>query len=66
MTEHYTTGTESVLRWCNRCAKMTMHAVSSGRVGRCLAHQSQELTKAQQRRRAKQAERDRQPELFRE
>lgn len=38
MTEHYTRNTESILKWCNRCDRLTVHAVSDGRVGRCTEH----------------------------
>lgn len=64
MTEHYTRNTESVTRWCGRCCRATQHAVSAGRVGRCIEHQAQQETKAQTKRRDK-AERARQnPTLF--
>ncbi len=64
MPEHYTQATESVTRWCNRCGRPTQHAVSSGRPGRCLEHQVQELTQAQVKRREQQAREARQPRLF--
>lgn len=38
MTEHYTSNTESVWKWCNTCMKNTTHSVSANRLGRCLEH----------------------------
>lgn len=49
--EHYTRSTESVTKWCNRCARDTQHAVSAGRVGRCMEHDAPEFTKKQLRER---------------
>jgi hypothetical protein len=53
VSEHYTKNTESVTRWCNRCARDTQHSVSAGRIGRCMEHAAPAETKAQQRRREK-------------
>ncbi len=61
MTQHYTRNTLEDTAWCNKCGRFTQHQVSGHRRGRCLEHQAQELTQAQQRRREK-AERDR-PQL---
>jgi hypothetical protein len=35
MSEHYTRNTTGVLRFCNRCGKLTMHKVSGKKVGLC-------------------------------
>ena len=35
MAEHYSRSTTGVLKFCNRCNKMTMHKVSGKRVGLC-------------------------------
>lgn len=53
MSEHFTKNTESVTRWCNFCNRATQHAVSTGRLGRCLEHDTSQLTKKQVRERAK-------------
>ncbi len=49
MPEHYTNNTLSATRWGNKCSRFTQHTVSCGRMGRCLEHAVQELTRAQQR-----------------
>jgi hypothetical protein len=36
MPEHFTRNTESVHAWCHHCGKLTDHAVSDGRIGRCI------------------------------
>jgi hypothetical protein len=67
MTEHYTANTESVTKFCNRCMRNTQHAVSAGRVGRCMEHEPPEQTKAQERRArdaADRAEAEKQGDLF--
>ena len=38
MPHHHAKNTESVPAWCNQCWRMTQHAVSGGRQGRCLEH----------------------------
>ena len=38
MAEHYTRGTECVLKLCRTCGRLTYHAVSAGRIGRCKEH----------------------------
>lgn len=66
MTEHYTLNTESVLKWCNKCAGLTVHPVSGGRVGRCSEHRAED-TKAQQKASEKarqKAAKDAEPRLF--
>lgn len=35
MSEHYTRNTTGVLKFCNRCGKMTMHKVTNKRIGLC-------------------------------
>jgi len=49
MSEHYTSSTESDLKYCPRCGRRTVHAVSSGRIGRCTEHQAPRLSQRQQR-----------------
>jgi ribosomal protein L44E len=66
VTEHYTRNTESILKWCNKCARLTVHKVSGGRVGRCSEHQAED-TQAQQKAREKarqRAAKDAEPRLF--
>ena len=63
MSEHYPRGTESVTKWCERCNRETQHAVSAGRLGRCMEHESQHLTKQQQRR-EREKEKKQQGDLF--
>lgn len=36
MSEHYTRNTSGVLKFCNRCNKMTLHKVSNKRIGLCM------------------------------
>jgi hypothetical protein len=43
MPEHYTRNTEEATRWCNACNARTQHAVSDGRLGRCLEHDAEVL-----------------------
>ncbi len=50
MAEHYTRNTEGAPKWCNKCGRITVHAVSAGRVGRCTEHESQAFTRAQLKR----------------
>lgn len=67
MTEHYTANTESVTKWCNHCARSTRHAVSAGRVGRCMEHEAPARTKQQESRArelADRAEAEKQGDLF--
>lgn len=47
MSEHYTANTESATRHCNTCGRRTQHGVSAGRIGRCLEHQAEGLSKKQ-------------------
>lgn len=64
MTEHFTRNTESFTSWCKTCGRLTQHAVSYGRLGRCLEHESQKYSKAQLKRR-EQVEHDaKNPSLF--
>lgn len=64
MAEHFTLATEETTQWCNRCARRTQHAVSAGRIGRCLEHEAPLFSKAQIHRR-ELAEKERQnPRLF--
>ncbi|HWQ03121.1 MAG TPA: hypothetical protein VNL38_01450 [Candidatus Nitrosotenuis sp.] len=36
MSEHYTSNTEAVSKFCNTCGRVTQHAVSGHRLGRCM------------------------------
>ena len=48
MTEHFTRNTESMTVWCNLCNKVTEHAVSDERIGRCKTeHNTDVRTRAQ-------------------
>jgi hypothetical protein len=38
VSEHFTSNTESVWKWCNTCMKNTEHSVSGNRLGRCQEH----------------------------
>jgi hypothetical protein len=67
MAEHYTTNTLEATKFCNHCGRNTQHAVSCGRIGRCLEHAAPQYSAAQLRRRerlVREAERDRIPRLF--
>ena len=62
--EHYTRNTESVLKWCNTCNRLTVHPTSGGRVGRCSEHEPPRETKAQQKAREKREAENANPKLF--
>lgn len=64
MAEHYMRGTESVTAWCNRCNRGTQHAVSDGRRGRCLEHQTEGESKKQRAAREKREREAKAPRLF--
>ena len=64
MVEHYTAGTESVTAWCNECRRVTQHAVSAGRRGRCTEHEAPRETRKQQLARQRRERDSRQPDLF--
>jgi hypothetical protein len=64
VTEHYTTNTESVTRFCNRCGRPTQHRVSGGRVGRCMEHESPHESKRQVKARKSREEAEKNPPLF--
>jgi hypothetical protein len=64
MPEHSTRNTEARSAFCNHCGKVTMHAVSDGRLGRCNEHQSPALSKKQQQERARRADQAKNPRLF--
>jgi ribosomal protein L44E len=51
--KHETRNTTAVLKFCNRCNKRTMHSVSDRRVGHCLEHAPEGLSKTQEQRRKK-------------
>ncbi len=64
MPEHYTQGTVGATKWCNRCARQTLHSVSGNRIGRCTEHDAPHITKAQQKRRDELERRQQNPTLF--
>ncbi len=64
MPEHYTTRTESVTAWCNKCQRHTVHQVSGHRIGSCTEHQAPRFTKAQLKRRAEIERQIQNPPLF--
>jgi hypothetical protein len=64
MAEHYSTRTESMTAWCNRCGRRTQHHVSGHRIGRCLEHDPPKYTQAQRRRLETARRQDQQPGLF--
>jgi len=64
MAEHYTKATEAISKWCDTCRRLTEHAVSSGRIGRCKEHAAAALSRKQQRQLEKQERERRQPRLF--
>ncbi len=64
MSEHYTRNTESVLAWCNRCSRLTMHAVSAGRRGHCTEHERPPATRKKESARERRAREKRQLKLF--
>lgn len=72
MTEHFTEATESVTKWCDTCLRVTEHAVSGKRLGRCKEHaagdpasgMSKKQIAARERRAREQKEKERNPPLF--
>ncbi len=64
MPHHYTRDTESDTKWCNRCSRHTQHAVSDGRIGRCMEHQAEGESKKQIEARKKREEEAKNPKLF--
>ena len=64
MSEHYTKNTESVTRFCRTCDRLTQHAVSDGRIGRCTEHQAPQYSKKQIARHERIAREESQPKLF--
>lgn len=64
MAEHYTRGTESVLKFCKTCGRLTKHAVSDVRAGRCMEHQISGESKKQQAAREKREDEAKNPKLF--
>jgi len=64
MAEHYTRNTESILKWCDVCRRLTKHSVSSGRLGRCTEHEAPAETKRQKAAREKREREARQPSMF--
>lgn len=49
MTQHYTSNTVSVSRWCNKCHAFTLHKVSGHRVGHCISCAEKQETEHQRR-----------------
>ena len=64
MAEHYPRGTESTLKWCNRCSRITKHAVSDGRLGRCMEHEISGESKKQKAARERREQEQRNPTFW--
>jgi hypothetical protein len=64
MSEHETLATESRLKWCNKCSRLTKHIVSGRRVGRCLECGPVGESQKQKRNREKRETEARNPKLF--
>lgn len=64
MAEHYPRSTESILKHCNTCGRLTVHPVSGGRVGRCSEHQAVGPSKKQQAAQKKREDEEKNPKLF--
>jgi hypothetical protein len=64
MSEHYTSGSESELRWCNHCERRTRHKISGHQLGRCMEHAAPQLTHKQQKHLEEQRREAAQPRLF--
>lgn len=52
------------MKFCNACNRLTKHSVSDGRIGRCMEHDAPELSKKQQRERARRDRETRNPRMF--
>lgn len=64
MPEHHTKNTTGVLAFCSSCNRRTLHSVSGKRIGPCMEHKPEGMTRDQERR-AKERERDAaNPKLF--
>lgn len=71
MSEHYPESAigAAVQRWCATCCRWTRHVIvrhseHAGRVGHCLEHEAQAMTKKQIERAKKLDEERRNPRLF--
>jgi len=64
MPEHFTKNTLECTAWCEHCGRMTQHAVSNGRRGRCLEHEAAQFSKKQLARRERLSKQDQNPTLF--
>lgn len=64
MSEHFLRCTESTLKWCNACCRMTKHIVSDGRAGRCMEHESSGESKKQIKAREQREHEAKNPSLF--
>jgi len=64
MAEHYRRGTESVLKFCGKCGRLTKHSVTDVRVGRCMEHEISGESKKQKAAREKREKEAREPKLF--
>jgi hypothetical protein len=64
MAEHYPRGTESVLKWCDTCGRLTKHRVDDVRAGRCMEHETPTESKKQKTAREKRERQAREPKLF--
>ena len=62
--KHETRNTVSVLKWCNACGRSTQHACSDRRVGRCMEHAPEGLSKKQEAARKEREDAERSPRLL--
>lgn len=63
MPEHYPRNVKQVTAWCPTCRKQTMHRVDDRRLGSCLEHSSEGLSRAQLKRQGQQELERQQPML---
>ena len=64
MTQHYTRSTTAVMAYCPTCNRKTMHRVDDRRIGPCLEHKAQGMSKKQEKLNKRLNELREQPELF--
>ena len=64
MTQHYTRNTTEVMAYCPTCNRKTMHRVDDRRIGPCLEHEAQGMSKKQEKLNKRLNELRVQPELF--
>ena len=64
MTQHYTRSTTEVMAYCPTCNRKTMQRVDDRRIGPCLEHEAQGMSKKQEKLNKRLNELREQPELF--